>query len=33
MIYYEKNTIHRKNRTWLILNLDFIVIINFEKEV
>jgi hypothetical protein len=28
-----KNIIHSKNRTWLILNLDFILIINFEKVV
>jgi hypothetical protein len=32
-IYYEKNVIHSKNRTWVVLNLDFIIIINFEKEV
>jgi hypothetical protein len=33
MIYYEQNTIHNKNKTWLNLNLGFILIINFEKEV
>jgi hypothetical protein len=32
MIYYEKNTIHSKTRTWLILNLDFIPIINFKNK-
>jgi hypothetical protein len=33
MIYYEKIQFIAKNRTWLILNLDFILMINFEKEV